>query len=794
MAEFIEPNKPNVRSAGGRKDSHKAVRAMKILSVAALLVLALYAGDYFGVGTEKAAGISTQESNYLKHVNNRSPKIAIVNLDDGIFRQGQNKSYSDDLLSGMDEAYKAMAYTVAEEGLANGDIDAIITIPSDFSNKVTGIDLKSPEKISLGYETNKNLPSDRLIETSEKVALFQNLFNYKLSYTYIYSLYEELHSAQDQSTKLIGYNEENIKAVETLDMRDFAEDLSLGELPEAILELIDYKENVSSSIASTSTYINDIVQIYESSYSKAKEEYKTKSDAFSSEAGIVNNKINEFTASAITYNTNTGEWVEGAKNWASEVNTWKDTGEYATWMNDTSEWVTQLPTDVGNWFTEGDGAQWITDAAIWIDSANVSSKGLSDYQTGLVSHSAILDAYETTLGAFEESLYGYEDSLHDYGDKLDDFRETLLSDFDIARDKYMDDLEIYKDLVTNHYWTYLDDYLVNLNKHKDNLNQEIRGFNKNSQTTYDDLSDYYKTLEDFYIKNDLKFNLSPPKKPSAVSIVNTNFQAEPFRAPPNPPKAAYDPEEVPKTPEFTEILAPADIPLFPELPDIPDVPELPEALEPPEYPKAEDAPTLSTFPEALPDELSTVPALDKLMPPTFEWDPSSYVSQTERDRATQIITNYSNLLGTLNKGFSATNDKNINQINDAYAEYNKYLVGIKQDIEKAYTKEHADLNGAKSKLITTLTGTAIDTRNLIGDFSEAMPNSRSYGSVNTDLADFIATPVEMNLAEGIDEVNIPLSAPDGFNTILPMVAAIILIIAVITGLILYIRKRRDSAL
>jgi uncharacterized phage infection (PIP) family protein YhgE len=671
----------------------------------ALVVLALFLGDYFGIGTRSA----DEENETLNNITARAEKIAVVNLDEGYVDSGGVKmNYAEELMPASSKLYALMSYSDASRALKRGNVDAVVTLPADFSEKVQGVNYNDPEKIVLDYVIGGELPAERRINVDEDVMSLQMFLNYKLSYTYVYSLYKEVHSAQDQTGQLLRNDEKDNKSAETLSMHEFLRILNLSDMPEIDPGFKDTGSDINTAAQATSGYMNDAISIYQGRYDAAKADYETKAGAFDQEIEAANKNIDEYTKNVEQYDKTSIAWFNAAKEWQTDVAIWHGSGAYATWLAGANKWE----SDAGAWTADAGSevAAWESGAAAW--TANIQTYA---FETG------------EWITEYANTYYG---KLNDYQELLTEYQD-LLNGYDGDLQAYYSDLQTYRD----------------------------------------DLQSYYSDLQEGTTEEDPPKPPIPPERPqSLIELANK----------------LNDDEDSDVNIEIPE----GDSPLIaPELTEPPEIPE----LTPPEpaIAPAPVAPEISEIPNSVPDELGTVPKLAAPLPLAFAWDPNSYVGETEKGRVNTLLSQYTSALNTVETALDSRDAENMTKLGETFSEYSEYVSTMHSDIQETYEKEHTDVDGVREKLLKDLKSTSNANRKLIEIFSKKLPESRSYGKVNEQLADFVSSPMEVKMSVGAvsdkGEGKAELYKP------IPIIAAIALLLSIIASVILYALRRRAAA-
>ncbi|MBC1502119.1 type VII secretion protein EsaA [Listeria weihenstephanensis] len=133
--------------------------------------------------------------------------IALVNEDKGATFNGQEiyfgNAFVKDIERNNDYDWSVVSRGTADLGLASGDYDVAIIIPSDFSMRSVAIDDNAPEQAQLSYKVS---PSANFLveENAEKaVGNIQALLNSKLIDVYFSSVLHNLQAAQMNVNEMV---------------------------------------------------------------------------------------------------------------------------------------------------------------------------------------------------------------------------------------------------------------------------------------------------------------------------------------------------------------------------------------------------------------------------------------------------------------------------------------------------------------------------------------------------------------------------------------------------------------
>jgi uncharacterized phage infection (PIP) family protein YhgE len=83
-------------------------------------------------------------------------RIAIVNMDEGTWVEGEHVNYASELLYLPADNFEITGLTEAKSGIENGLYAAYIVLPENFSEMILSI-ISNPQKIAIEYQFNTNL-------------------------------------------------------------------------------------------------------------------------------------------------------------------------------------------------------------------------------------------------------------------------------------------------------------------------------------------------------------------------------------------------------------------------------------------------------------------------------------------------------------------------------------------------------------------------------------------------------------------------------------------------------------
>ena len=197
-------------------------------------------------------------------------RIAVVNLDQGIEKNGKVKQYARELGALPDLNFEYAGLEEARQGLANNQYAAYILIPSDFSQSVESIH-NGPQKAPIEYYLNENMKEDMAIGIFAEVISYIQQINDNLSYLYVDAVLEEFHRAQDDAGTVMQNDTKDMEALTAIQESELTVPLELPEkkYADGSIETVELTESCTQ-IEDTAGLILDE---YDEGYHQAEKEF-----------------------------------------------------------------------------------------------------------------------------------------------------------------------------------------------------------------------------------------------------------------------------------------------------------------------------------------------------------------------------------------------------------------------------------------------------------------------------------------------------------------------------------------
>lgn len=214
-------------------------RIQTILYAVSIVLLAgilLFAGCLIGMQNEKERLKQYEQAEIVT-------EIAIVNLDEGIYEDGEKIYYSSELMDLEADYLVAENLETARQGILNGSYAAYILIPAEFSRNATSINA-IPEKAVLEFAINPNLREDVSRLTMSNVKNFEISLNTNMSYMYVQALLSEFHTAQDMSGTILKNDNIETERLQAIDATELLVEPEYEEIEENDTEIeeVDFNE------------------------------------------------------------------------------------------------------------------------------------------------------------------------------------------------------------------------------------------------------------------------------------------------------------------------------------------------------------------------------------------------------------------------------------------------------------------------------------------------------------------------------------------------------------------------
>lgn len=123
--------------------------------------------------------------------------------------------------------------------------------------------------------------------------------------------------------------------------------------------------------------------------------------------------------------------------------------------------------------------------------------------------------------------------------------------------------------------------------------------------------------------------------------------------------------------------------------------------------------------------------------------PENYLTNDVRSQVNSIVGMYAANLESTASGLKNNLISNNNLLLQAYGKYNSYVGNLRSDANTAYINKENDLVSSLEAFYNAKENTSKENKELLEDFSEKLPNSRTNSVTNKNLVDFTVSPVDI---------------------------------------------------
>ena len=250
-------------------------RVIKIILGIGAVLLCL--GGGYLLGSQNTAEVSQETVSIKKGEKKEKDKtydtdlVAIINMDEGVEKDGETVSYSNSLMGTLNIKYEVTGIEAAKQGLENGKYSAYLILPGSFSAAVESINT-SPQKATLEYAIAQNLTQPALTEAIYSIQDAYSTLSNGISELYLSSVLTEIHKVQD-AVETIGANDEkDLNALANIQRDDLMEVIQLPELAkvENTIEVLD----LAADYEETDSILTKIDETYQTAWTVGAESYE----------------------------------------------------------------------------------------------------------------------------------------------------------------------------------------------------------------------------------------------------------------------------------------------------------------------------------------------------------------------------------------------------------------------------------------------------------------------------------------------------------------------------------------
>lgn len=197
-------------------------------------------------------------------------RIAIVNMDEGTWVEGEHVNYASELLYLPADNFEITGLTEAKSGIENGLYAAYIVLPENFSEMILSI-INNPQKIAIEYQFNTNLSEQAEIKAINHVYNFIFTLNSNISFIYLDAILTEFHNVQDQSNTILSNDVAELEQLTGVDASDLI--VSAEPIEEVVVtnntQTIDLQPYYDNNV----TYLSSMETAYDDAMTLANEDF-----------------------------------------------------------------------------------------------------------------------------------------------------------------------------------------------------------------------------------------------------------------------------------------------------------------------------------------------------------------------------------------------------------------------------------------------------------------------------------------------------------------------------------------
>ena len=338
--------------------------------------------------------------------------IAVVNADAGIIVDGALYNYSSAIIDTLGEGFVLVSPAMAQAGLASGAYSAVITFPSNVSERVLSFNARVPERVRLDIQMSGGLTESEFVGTYTAIMDLQLAINTALASTYVSSILRQFHHAQDQLEFVFQNNLADLKAVETIALGDFTASLELDEIPFVPirpneLDTPFYMEHVRA-------FAEEVAAWYLDSYRMASNQFLWMREGLFSLTDDFRHQEDSWVGTLVAWTRYSEFYGEMLDKFFEDVSGHED--GLRGWHALTANWSRELHAyqrSVMAWHEDSEG--WHFDAWQWHAEYREFLRRLEEYAETLVRHhedlEGSLEPVMLDLANWRDALMAYESGL-----------------------------------------------------------------------------------------------------------------------------------------------------------------------------------------------------------------------------------------------------------------------------------------------------------------------------------------------------------------------------------------------
>jgi len=349
------------------------------------LAVAVLIGVRFGIGMEYQRILEARDIEAIAPT-----AIAVVNSDTGVVVDGESLNYSAAIIETLGEGFALMSPAMAQSGLTQGIYSAILTFPSNVSERIVAFNTGNPERVQLEFRVNPELPESYYIRTHIELLNLQLAINLTVANTYVSSLFSQFHFAQDEMDTVFRNNEQKLTAMGIVELKDFTPDLELDILP--YVEFEPEEADTSEHFLTVTGFAEQVRDIFSLNFELAATSYEIMREAILPLVGPMSEQRTDWIADISGWNTGwynfantSGDHFDEVLGHQGDLEYWRENralpwfSQLGVRYNELYYWYGRLSTwygDADSWYTIAEGRvdkfnNMLSDFNIWREGSGV---------------------------------------------------------------------------------------------------------------------------------------------------------------------------------------------------------------------------------------------------------------------------------------------------------------------------------------------------------------------------------------------------------------------------------------
>lgn len=383
--------------------------------------------------------ISFNNKNIVRQSDDKVSKLnyALVNEDDGIVYNDNHYNLGSDFVTliNQDSKYnwETTSRDMAEAGFNNGQYDAQIIIPRDFSEKVLSLQEIIPEKALISYKVRGGQNEITNKEVQEQVNSVINNFNTRIIRMYFSSIINNLSEAQYNVSRMVNEDEKNQNNLKS----KFLDPMKV--LPDSYNNIFDYTSLIVDDNKSLQEQQKDLVNSMCEGFNSNSESIKSINPEILSLQDSIKQQTQINLEEANEELANLQELLKEQKELTNEQ--WNSDKEHYNSQKD--KLISETDNNLKSFETEGQYSDLLNNIKDFQSSQNENIKELENKITNLNNY---LTKLQKEQQEFAEKYYGNKDSNPDNADKeevLDALKSLLSNNKETKKlyEKYKEDID-----------------------------------------------------------------------------------------------------------------------------------------------------------------------------------------------------------------------------------------------------------------------------------------------------------------------------------------------------------------